>query len=191
MHYRKDFNFDARVRWYFSVCSGLNLKCPGTFLALLQHNRTPVLWKVSRLQRSQECQRPSAKRRKFTRPDSSNWSASAYLFLRMCVCVSWHIFVRFALIVQVLIFAAGRPRLNAHLCSRWSVTVYLRGACEQNKHKSVPRFHKWTLHPLSTCCGQTNLASIVYLSLYTMTSMANLVCPLFCAALRAGKRHIK
>lgn len=67
-----------------------------------------------------------------------------------------------------------------HTCTlewslHWSVIMYLCGACKQNRYESVLWFHKWTLDPLRTRWRKPNLASMVYLSLYTMTGVANCV----------------
>lgn len=82
-------------------------------------------------------------------------------------------------------------RLDAHLYLHGSVTVYLFGACVQNRYESVLRFHKWTLDLLGTRWRPANLAFIVYPSLYTTTGMAEHVYSHFSAASRPGKSHLK
>lgn len=77
--------------------------------------------------------------------------------------------------------------LLAPECDQW---VYLR-VCVQNRYESVLRFHKWTLDLSGTRWRQANLAYIVYLSLHTMTGMANRVYSLFCAASKPGNWQLR
>lgn len=77
--------------------------------------------------------------------------------------------------------------LLAPECDQWAYLC----VCVQNRYESVLWFHKWTLDLSGTCWRQANLAYIVYLSLHTMTGMANRVYSLFCAASKPGNWQLR